>query len=236
MKNNFRDHDRVAMQIAKELENDGYSVILTPDAGCIPFSLEGYTPDLLASKGDDHLIVEIKTRESPEHPNRFRKVIEIIDKHPGWRFLIKTIADTVMEPKHVSSPVLPVATIETQLSKVESAIAAGLEELAIPYLWNAAIATLRHKAVETEIPADLSDRSLINQLYTMGELSRPDHENLTHWNQLRNFAVHAIPFKLDSGSVQAFEKYVKDLLNRVKQEQDSKAAKSGHADNMPTIS
>jgi len=204
------------MQVAKGLENEGYSVVLAPTPEIIPFSLGGYHPDILASKGAENLIVEIKSRESPDHAKSFRKIIEIVEKHPHWRFLIKTVGSSNVASDQKPLEIIPVSAIEKHLLKADDALAAGVGEFVIPYLWNAAIALLRHKAVDSGLSVDLSDRSLVNQLYTMGVISGIEYEDLMQWQQLRNSATHEISFDADPASVQAFSKYVKSLLASLK--------------------
>ncbi|EDN67721.1 hypothetical protein BGP_4960 [Beggiatoa sp. PS] len=85
----LREHEKAARIVAKELEDDGYTVIFEPSPEQIPFSLDTYIPDLLATKNNDNLIIEIKTRDIPNIMNRYRKVIEIIQTHPDWKFFNK---------------------------------------------------------------------------------------------------------------------------------------------------
>lgn len=215
--NSYEEHERVAIQLAKELEEDGYTVTLTPTADRIPFSLEGYVPDLLAEKGDDHLLIEIKLRESAEHTNRFRKVVEIVEKNPGWRFLVKTVSPARRNGEMASSKIIPMDAIEQYLDRAESIQSSGAGALSIPYFWNAAVALLMHKAERSGLStAGLSDRSLINYIYTMGVISSDEREELMRWNELRNSAVHLVPFEADAQVVAALSKYTKTLLNELK--------------------
>jgi hypothetical protein len=221
MNSSFKEHEKIAIQVAKELERDGYSIILTPTPECIPFSLEGYNPDILATKGEEHLIIEIKSREFPEDAKRFRKVVEIVEKHPGWRFLIKTFAGRSSEQERVATAPIPLSLIEQYLNRADGIISAGSGELSIPYLWNAVVALLRNKAEGCGIATDLSDRSLINQLYSMGVISSSEHDNLMQWNQLRNSAVHVIPFEADSKSILSLSNYAKSLIHDLKMEKQN---------------
>ena len=55
------EHERAKL-LAKELEDQGYSVILEPDPSQIPFNIMNYRPDLIAMDAAGNLIVEVRTR------------------------------------------------------------------------------------------------------------------------------------------------------------------------------
>lgn len=211
-----REHDKAATQIAKELEDEGYAVILEPSGDVLPFPLAGYTPDIIATKSDDHLIVEIKTREAASSDTKYRKMLDIVEKHPGWRFLIKSVKDAGSQPDHQPRQPVSAAKIEDYLKKVETAVASGAGEIAIPLYWNVIAALLRHKAAKEGVSAEeLSDRSLVNKLYTLGVISSSDYENLTRWHELRNAAVHNIEFVPQAGTTEALRAYVRSLINEL---------------------
>ncbi len=49
--------------IAKKLSNEGYDVIIPNSPSDLPFDLEGYCPDLIATKNNQGLIIEIKNQK-----------------------------------------------------------------------------------------------------------------------------------------------------------------------------
>ena len=212
----YSTQEKVAVQLAKDLESDGYSVIFTPSAEHFPFSLDGYTPDLLAIKGGKHLIIEIKTKDQYDSP-KFRKIVDTIENHNGWKFLIKTLPDTPSSFEAVSNKLIDIEKIEDYTKRANMVISSGSPELSIPYFWNAVVSLLRLRAAQSGIPyAELTDRSLINHLYTMGLVSSGEYEHLLKWNQLRNEAVHNVPFQVDSESVEELSQYVNELIEKAK--------------------
>jgi len=219
MNQSHRQHERIASQVAKALEEDGYSVVLSPASHSISFSLEGYEPDLLATKGDEHLIVEIKTQESPEQLQRYRRVIDIVQRHPGWRFVIKTIPSTESDREESAPDPVGLEAIENYLKRAATLMETHSKEFAIPYLWNAIVALLRLRGAKAGEPvSDLTDRSLINRLYTLGEISSDEYEQLKRWLQLRNSAIHEINFNSNPETVSAFNSYAFDMLGMLKTE------------------
>ena len=53
-----------ASAIAAEYRRKGYEVIEQPSTEQLPDFLSGYQPDLIVRKGDEAIIVEVKTRSS----------------------------------------------------------------------------------------------------------------------------------------------------------------------------
>lgn len=213
----FREHESAARIIAKELEDNGYAVFLEPAPEQIPFSLGGYRPDLLATKDNDNLIIEIKSKKSAKILERYRKVADIIQAHPGWKFLVKTFADAPRIEETAAPSVSDIKTIAKHLEKAERAASSDAPELAIPYLWNIIISLLRNKAIDTAPKfSELPDRSLINQLYSLGELSVEQYEALRKWQELRNQAIHNLEFSVDSKEVKAMLAFGQRLFSEVR--------------------
>jgi hypothetical protein len=215
----LREHDKMARIVAKELEQDGYAVLIEPTPDQLPFSLEGYNPDLVATKTDDNLIVEINRRQQPPRAvlDRYRRVADIVRAHRGWKFLIKTVSAQDREAQAPESSPSDIATIQQYLHKTRNIVSLGSAELATPYLWNAIVALLRHKDDGAAAPrSGLSDRSLINRLYTLGELSSEEYETLRRWEELRNRAVHDLGFIADTEEVVEMLSFAERLLSDLK--------------------
>ncbi len=209
------EHDKLARIVAKELGQEGYAVVFEPAADRLPFSLEGYSPDLLATKADDNVIVEInrRQRKPPEVLKRYRRVVDIVQAHPGWRFLVKTCSDSTRDDRITDAGLSDFEAIEAYFRKAQGVMDSASPEFAIPHLWNAIIALLRRKG-RTALPQSsvLTDRSLINQLYTLGEVSSEDYEVLRRWEVLRDHAVHDLGFVDDGGEVSAMLSFARRLL------------------------
>lgn len=223
MNSAFAKHERIVGKLANTLEERGYSVLSDPAETDIPFSLEGYIPDLVAKKPNDNLIVEVKIRDSPEQALRYRRVVELVESHPGWRFLIQTVSDLSQPERTPTEAPLDVDSIREYFEKVSHVFELGSPELAFPYIWNSIVGLLRVDALQEGLPFEgLTDRSLVNQFYSLGGISNADHERLLRWNRLRNEVVHSTNPKIEPETVTEAAKFVKDLLGKL----DSK--KSGN--------
>lgn len=83
--------------IAKRYEERGYAVTLAPPSSAIPFSLGSYIPTILASRGDEHLVIEVKMAGTIVDPDAYFQLDAKIQQHPGWRFLIATLPEAELE-------------------------------------------------------------------------------------------------------------------------------------------
>jgi len=207
----LREHEKAIQIVAKELEDNGYTVVFEPSKDQIPFSLGNYIPDLVATKNDDNLIIEIKNRATPAIVDRYRKIADIVKKHPNWKFLIKTFSEISEEDKLSFTQATGIKDIQQYLDKVLKILSIS-PDLAIPYFWNIIIVLLRNKATNLQIKYfELTDRSLINQLYTLGELSAEEHETLIKWNMLRNNVVHGVNVSITQAYVIEMLEFIKKL-------------------------
>jgi hypothetical protein len=84
---------RAERLIAKRYERDGYAVTMEPPPSAIPFSLGNYRPDILASKGGENLLIEVKGSGARVDPQVYLSVDREVQRHPGWKFLLVTISD-----------------------------------------------------------------------------------------------------------------------------------------------
>ncbi|RZK87751.1 MAG: hypothetical protein EOO62_38715, partial [Hymenobacter sp.] len=77
-------------ELVRTYQQRGYQVYREPSeaAAHIPFDLGGYRPDLLVEKGDEHLLIEVRSEQSPFSIDRFQNLTLMVRQHPGWRLLV----------------------------------------------------------------------------------------------------------------------------------------------------
>ena len=73
-----------ASAIAAEYRRKGYEVIEEPSTEQLPDFLSGYQPDLIVRKGDEAIIVEVKTRSSLAAYPQIRELARTLEGEPGW--------------------------------------------------------------------------------------------------------------------------------------------------------
>lgn len=75
-------------RIAEEYRSKGYDVLVEPSGPDLPPFLGNHRPDLIARRGDERLVIELKPSPSEAEPGRVRGLAEKIEREPGWKFVL----------------------------------------------------------------------------------------------------------------------------------------------------
>ncbi|QFZ83155.1 hypothetical protein GFK26_10465 [Variovorax paradoxus] len=181
--------------IAKRYEKQGYVVTLEPPPSSIPFSLAGYTPDILATKGDEHILIEVKSPNARLNRDIYLSVDREVQQHPGWRFELVTVTgDELREPTVSDADRPTIGNIRQRLQVLKSLFnAPDVSGILLPQLWVAFVAALRLLADSEGISSEgLTDLSLLNKVYSQGITSIDEDATARRLLSLRNIAVHSL--------------------------------------------
>lgn len=206
------EHDRAKL-LAKELEDQGYSVIFEPDPSQIPFSIMNYRPDLIATGAAGNLIVEVRTRSDSRSIERYKQIAEEVSKHNGWRFMLSTIEESYQNESPEIKQELPDDAIIRALVKVDSLLASDSYEMAVPTLWSIYISGMRSSGRRKGLPMDATnDRSVINYMYSLGQISASEYEESKAFLSMRNKLIHTFDADLSKAQVQRLVDFTKQKL------------------------
>ncbi|NAO53356.1 hypothetical protein [Pseudomonas syringae] len=192
-------HEKKIESLVKDYSQQGFTVMKEPAAESIPFDLGGYRPDLLATKGDLKLIIEVKTKASRISIDKFQSLAQEISKHDGWRFLLVTLEDIDSSSAPTGEYELPTwPQLESKLLQIHPLIKERLIEPATLYLWSIFEAALRKRAIDQSIPVErLPPSILIKHMYSQGEVSVNDMNMLLEFMNKRNRLAHGANEKID---------------------------------------
>lgn len=189
---NSVDVESEVRQIAKQYENEGYVVTVRPKGDAVPPFLTGHDLDIIAVRGDEHVVAVI-------HPNRrslnadsgMTRIADKVNKKPGWRFDVvvlesdtplNRIAEKALEPSG--------AQFQGMLNRARVAKDAGLNDMAITYAWAALEAAMRRVRDDAELYGRTTATELLRTLYGNGFMSAEEfHRAKMAWN-IRTQAVH----------------------------------------------
>jgi hypothetical protein len=180
------------LQIAKKYRLQGFEVVIEPSKSLIPFNLGNYCPDLIARKGSDEgYIIELKNSIAKISVDRYREIAEIVAQHHGWRFLLITGEDiSSADPKNDSE----LMTWDQMLQRQEQAqkfLALGEVEVSFLSLWGVLESAMRRQAMQVAIPIErFPANSLINHLYSQGELSMEQFDQVRVIQTVRDRLIH----------------------------------------------
>jgi hypothetical protein len=179
------------------LRKQGYAVIIQPDPTAIPFDLQQYRPDILATRGNENLIIEIKTRGEQRSIERYKEIAEIVGSHENWRFMLSTVDEVEPLDQVSADDQANPQSLNRMLGKLDLLLSSENYDLALPYLWSVYISAMRIVGQQAAVPIDItSDRSVLNYMYSLGEISSDEYESAKTFLELRNKAVHSLEFNI----------------------------------------
>jgi hypothetical protein len=200
-------------KVAGQLEQDGYTVAIEPGASAVPFDLAGYQPDIIAKKGGETVIVEVKTRSSPQTLERYKHIAERVATQPHWRFLISTVSPDTLDEDAPSTNSEDLQALTAYLSRVSLLLRSENDAFATPYLWSALMHAMREYSSRKGVPVDSnSDLRVLNYMYSLGELSNEDYQQARHYHALRNNLLHRLDAQPDRSQVLGLAAFLKAKL------------------------
>jgi hypothetical protein len=202
-------------KVAEEYRREGYEVIIDPQPGELPFTLDFYHPDLLVKKSDNEgFIIEVKGATDRISVDRYREIAETVSEHPGWRFLLVTDRDNPSSSQETENQLLSWEEIQRRKEQSEHLIAIGEMEAAFLSLWAITEALMRRQAKQALIPIErFPPVPLIKHLYTQGELSIEQYDNAMSLIDVRNRLVHGFQTPELATSVIELRELVEELSN-----------------------
>ena len=179
-------------EIAEKYRLQGFEVVIEPSKSLIPFDLGNYCPDLIATKGSDEgSIIELKNSIAKISVDRYREIAEIVAQHHGWRFLLITGEDISSGDPQDDSELMTWEQMLQRQEQAERFLAMGEVEVAFWYLWGILEAAMRRQARQVAIPIErFPANSLINHLYSQGELSMEQFDQVRGIQTIRDRLIH----------------------------------------------
>ncbi len=220
MTNPYPDDERheraVARKVADRYRRMGFDVIEQPQEDELPFDLGGYRPDLLAVKSEDErYVIEVKAASTDLSAERYLEVAEQVSHQTGWRFLLVTEGSPLAQPAGVGE-----ARPLTWQQIEESAVLAvalrkrGQDEAGFLVLWPAFEASMRNRAESEHIPLESAPTSsLVNHLYSLGELSMEQYDAARELLAVWELLAHGYTVDDASESARRLYELVRDLFD-----------------------
>jgi hypothetical protein len=140
------------LQLAAEYRKEGYEVFFHPSSDDLPDFLKGYRPDLVLKRGNESVIVEVRSRFSLNSPSTqyLRYLAQVVEEHSDWRFeLVMTNSEDIIDSPNIEGS-LQQSEIETRLQAARQLVS-QYPESAILYSWSLVEATLRLVAPDFDI-------------------------------------------------------------------------------------
>jgi hypothetical protein len=132
-----------ARAIAAEYRGKGYEVIEQPLPEELPKFLAGYCPDLLVRRGDEAIIVEVKSRSSLTKDPRIRELARLVQAELHWNFELVVVGEEEQLNAPEGAAPFERDDILRSIEVAECLLASGFSEAALPLAWSTLEATVR---------------------------------------------------------------------------------------------
>ena len=180
-----------ARAIAADYRRKGYEVIEAPSTEQLPDFLSGYQPDLIVRKGDEAIIVEVKTRSSLATYPQIRELAQMLEGEPGWTFELVAVSEGERLIAPEGARPFGREDILENTAEVERLIDAGFTKASFLMAWSALEAAVRMVTEEEgALLGRLTPTYIVNQAVVNGVISRDDYDLLTDAMKYRNALVH----------------------------------------------
>lgn len=175
-------------EVASDLREKGYDVVIYPSQKELPPFLEDFSPDIVARKGKENLIIEIRSRYTLDRAKYLEHVATRIQEHSDWSFeLVVTNPKDERQSTTISSEFV----LRRKLSEAELLLENGNADVAFLLGWATLEACSRRSLSKIpSITPEINPAGLIRQLFAFGLIRKSDFSFLERLLNKRNRLVH----------------------------------------------
>lgn len=204
-------------EIAQKYQEKGYDALTQPQEHQLPDFLKQFQPDLIVSKDNEHIVVEVKSRGQFSQPSEINELAKAVQDEVGWKFEL-----VLLGPENALSvgEALPLTTeeIRSKLLEATDFLNSGHLDAALLIAWSLAEAALRMLAAKEGIDAEKATTAyLLKQMTFEGFVAKETYQQLAQLQQTRNAVAHGFkPSQLDKSKIQKLILFIeKDFLSEV---------------------
>jgi uncharacterized protein (UPF0332 family) len=181
----FNEH-AFSDQLTKEFVGHGYQRVDPKAVRNEPPS--GYTPDLIFRRGDEVIVVELKSASVHRPLEHLRYVKEAVEKRPNWQFKLYVIPPLQAEQQLREN----IQDADKLLKRAERLNRNEEFEAASVLVWMAIETALRTLLTNRQSRPNpgVSGMSMARSLMSLGELSAEEIRIINQAAEMRNTSVH----------------------------------------------
>ena len=197
----------VLIALVPQLEAEGYEVYLHPSRPMVPEFLGDFQPDVLAFRGDEKLVVEIK-RKSKDAEKQMQQISKLLQGRSGWNLRLIWLSPT---SELVALPRQTRETIKARIEEARALVSAIHVSAAMLLAW-ATFEAIARALSEASFNRPQTPGRLIEVLAAEGTISPSEADLLRRLAQLRNRLIHGeLTVTPDQGEVERFLDMLSDL-------------------------
>jgi hypothetical protein len=187
-------------RIAQQYRDEGYDVIIHPRGDQAPPFTAGFELDLIATRGNEGVVVEIETnRIALAHKPQITRLAQVVNAQPGWRLDVVVLEPETAVEKAAQEAAEPSDEELAQILKAAEELAdQGYSPYACVVAWGGLEAAMRRVRDGAELYGRTTPTELIRTLYGNGFLSREKFDRLKESYKIRSQVVHGlVPARVD---------------------------------------
>ena len=179
---------RYTRLIELEYIEQGYAVDRDVHLDFIP----DFRADMIARKGDETKILEIKTAASLASNPVYIDIRKAIESRPGWKYGIVLVPEPEKLKTHKEARPLAFEDVMQRVGEAERVLDAGFSESAAVIAWSACEGLLRILLEEENIRVNniTSSEYLIGKAVSEGAIGQADYRYLTDSEKYINAIIH----------------------------------------------
>lgn len=208
-----RESERQRVQKVGQVYRDkGYDVLIEPQGDQLPDFLKTFRPDLIAHKGDENIVVEVRTRGQVSDFPQVNELAKVVRNEADWKFELFLLGP---ENSFFVDGASPLTVEEIRLKRKEVALFVENRHLEAAFLmgWSLVEAILRVLAVKEGIEGETATPDyLLKQMTFEGIIARETYHDLKHAQKTRDAIAHG--FKSSQLTVETVQELI-DLIDEV---------------------
>lgn len=200
-------------EIAQEYIDKGYRVLFQPQADQRPDFLKPFQPDLIVSKGDEYIVVEVKSRGQLGEETQVKNLARAVREKHNWKFELVLLGPENALSVGQALPLTP-EEIRQTIEEARRLLENKSLEAALLVAWSAAEAALRTLAEQEDIGARQAVPAyLLKQMAAEGVISQQVYHALMDILKIRQAVAHGFKTpKLTAGVVKGLISEIENSL------------------------
>ena len=199
-------------KVGQVYRDKGYDVLIEPQSDQLPDFLQTFRPDLIAHKGAEHIVVEVRMRGRVSDLPQVNELAKVVRNEADWKFELFLLGPENSFFMKGASP-LTVEEIRSKRKEVALFFQNGHLEAAFLMGWSLVEAILRTLAVKEEIEGETATPDyLLKQMTFEGIIARETYHDLKHAQRTRDAIAHG--FKPSQLTVETVQELI-DLIDGV---------------------
>ncbi len=220
-----RESERMRVEeIAQTYREKGYDVLIEPQGDQLPDFLQAFRPDLTVHKGDEHIVVEVRTRGQVSDFPQVNELAKAVKNEADWRFQLVLLGPENSLSVAGASP-FTIEEIRLKIKEVAFLVENGHLEAAFLIGWSLVEAILRSLAVKEGIEGETATPDyLLKQMTFEGIIARETYHDLKRAQKTRDALAHG--FKSSQLTVETVQELLDLIDGELLQELDNVAEDS----------